>query len=98
MKTIRLFLNEIQYSEKYNKKLIVFWYWDNISKDLKPITFERYLTSIKDNFSVIIKHDNDEEVNIPWHRILRVTYIMNDREVTVWERTKKLNGLQNEPN
>ena len=98
MKSIRPFLNEVQYSGKYNYHYVTIYYWDNVSKELKPVPYNRYMTATKDYFSFTWMNDKGYEIQIPFHRVLRVTEyqsenVFNTKEKTIWERTEKLNSL-----
>ena len=84
--------------DKYND--IKLWYWENVTKDLKPVEFRTYLAADKDAFGFSInkqeiEHDDtNEDVDftkvfdstIPYHRILRIT----ENDIVIWERSEQL--------
>lgn len=89
-------LNEIEWSGKWNYHYVVIYYWDNVTKSLKPTVFSRYMNATKDNFSYTWLDDNGYDISIPFHRIMRITLYnsgLNATEMTIWERTNRLNEL-----
>lgn len=60
-------------------------YWDNVSKSLKEVDFKEMVFTAGNNFSFEREVDG-ELINIPFHRIRRVT----KNGAAIWERTKKL--------
>ena len=101
MRSIKIFLNEVLYSGKFNYHYVVIYYWCNVKKELKPVPYNRYLNATKDYFGFTWLNEEGKDITIPYHRILRVTDltttgIVSGREVTIWERTDRLNKLMSE--
>ena len=78
MITIKDLLNKIKWDKRENPEEYIICYYDRILKKLIHINFKDL--KIKDDYIILIK--DNEEINIPLHRIRKV---MKKGKV-VWER------------
>ena len=106
MKTIKTIIQNILWTKQEKYNVIKLWYWENVTKELKPVEFQTYLSSEKDDFGFNInkkeieQDDCNEDVDIekvfdstiPYHRVLRIT----ENDNVIWERTYRLNKLNEE--
>jgi len=78
MITIKNLLNKIKWDKRENPNQYIIFYFDRIEKELMQIPY----TKIKRLEGIFMVLNNEEETNIPLHRIKRV--MKND--IVVWER------------
>jgi uncharacterized protein (UPF0248 family) len=78
MQPISDLLNKIKWDKRENPKEYSIFYFDRILKTLIEIPYTK-IKRIEGSFMVL---DNEEESNIPLHRIKRVT---KNKDI-VWER------------
>jgi len=78
MQPIQNLLNKIKWDKRENPEHYLILYYDRILKKLIKIPYNK-IKRIEDNFMIL---DNEEESNIPLHRVKKV---MKD-EIVVWER------------
>ena len=78
MQTISDLLNKIKWDKRENPELYSIFYFDRILKKLIEIPYTK-IKKVEGSFMVL---DNEEESNIPLHRIKKVT----KNNVVVWER------------
>ena len=78
MITIKNLLNKIKWDKRENPNQYIIFYFDRIEKELTQIPY----TKIKRLEGIFMVLNNEEETNIPLHRIKRV--MKND--IVVWER------------
>ena len=78
MITIKDLLNKIKWDKKENPEDYVISYYDRIVNKLVHLKFKEI--QIKDTYIILIKED--EEINIPLHRIRKVAKKGN----VIWER------------
>ena len=71
-------LNKIKWDKRENPKEYIIFYYDRILKKLIPIPYTK-IKKLEGSFMVL---DNEEESNIPLHRIRKVA----KNNVVVWER------------
>lgn len=80
MQPIHELLNKIKWDKREDPKLYSIFYFDRILKQLIKIPYTK-IKRIEGSFMII---DNEEESNIPLHRIKKVT----KNNIVVWERKK----------
>jgi uncharacterized protein (UPF0248 family) len=80
MITIRNFLNKIKWDKNLNPDDHTIYYLDRISKTLKKVKYSDIIRT--EGTFIIIRDDKGEEINIPMHRVRRVT----NKKVIVWQR------------
>ena len=78
MQPISDLLNKIKWDKRENPKQYSIFYFDRILKELIEIPYTK-IKRIEGSFMVL---NNEEESNIPLHRIKRVT----KNKDSVWER------------
>ena len=78
MQPIHELLNKIKWDKRENPEQYSIFYFDRILNKLIKIPYTK-IKRIEDNFMVL---DNEEESNIPLHRIKKVM----KNNVVVWER------------
>ena len=78
MRPIHELLNQIKWDRRENPDDYLIFYYDRILKKLIPIPYNK-IKSIEGSFMVL---DNEEESNIPLHRIRKVA----KNNAFVWER------------
>lgn len=79
MQPIKPLLNRIKWDKRENPEQYSIFYFDRISKTLIKINYVD-IKRFEDNF--IIVNRNNEEVNIPMHRIKKV----KKDEKIIWKR------------
>lgn len=79
MQPIHELLNKIKWDKRENPEEYSIYHFDRISKTLIKINYID-IKRFEDNFIIIER--NNEEVNIPMHRIKKVT----KKDFVVWER------------
>ena len=82
MQTIKDLLNKIKLDKRENPKIYSIFYFDRIIKKLNKFPF---INIKKLEGSFIIIERNNEEINVPMHRIRKVTR----NNIIVWERKIK---------
>ena len=82
MQPIKSLLNKIKWDKREDPEQYSIFYFDRISKNLIEL---KYNDIKKINGTFIIVERNDEEVNIPTHRIREV----RKNNKIVWKRKKK---------
>ena len=78
MQPIQDLLNKIKWDKREDPKLYSIFYFDRVLKKLIKIPYNK-IKRIEGSFMVL---DNEEESNIPMHRIKKVA----KDNVVVWER------------
>ncbi|MBI2654443.1 DUF504 domain-containing protein [Candidatus Woesearchaeota archaeon] len=78
MITIKDLLNKIKWDKRENPEQYTLFYFDRIQKTLIKIPYTK-IKKLEGSFMVL---DNEEETNIPLHRIKKVA----KDNVVVWER------------
>ncbi len=78
MQPIQDLLNKIKWDKRENPEQYSIFYHDHILNKLIQIPYNK-IKRIEDNFMVL---DNEEESNIPLHRIKKV----EKNDAVVWER------------
>ena len=78
MQPIHELLNKIKWDKRENPDDYLIFYYDRILKKLIQIPYNK-IKRIEGSFMVL---DNEEESNVPLHRIKRV----EKNNVVVWER------------
>lgn len=78
MLPIHHLLNKIRWDKRKNPEEYVIFYYDRILNKLIPIPYTK-IKRLEGSFMVL---DNEEETNIPLHRIKKVT----KNNVVVWDR------------
>lgn len=78
MLPIHQLLNKIKWDKRENPREYTILYFDRIKKDLIKIPYTK-IKRLEGGFMVL---DNEEESNIPLHRIKKVT----KNDVVVWKR------------
>lgn len=78
MQTIKSFINKIKWDKRENPEDYALFYYDRILDRLVELPYGKIL-KLEGNFMII---DNEEESNIPLHRVKKV---MKQGKV-VWER------------
>ena len=78
MQPIHELLNKIKWDKRENPEQYSIFYFDRILNKLIKIPYTK-IKRIEDNFMVL---DNEEESNIPLHRIKKVA----KDNIVVWER------------
>lgn len=73
------FLNKIKWDKRENPDSYSFFYMDRIENNYKEINFKDIIR-IEGNFIIIIK--DNEEVNIPLHRIK----FIKKKGIVIWKR------------
>ncbi len=79
MQPIQDLLNKIKWDKRENPKQYSIFYFDRISKNLIKINYND-IKRMEGSFIIIEK--NNEEVNVPMHRIRKVA----KNNIVVWER------------
>jgi|TARA_Y100000310_G_scaffold53186_2_gene48785 uncharacterized protein (UPF0248 family) len=78
MQPIHELLNKIKWDERENPKEYSIFYYDRILKELIKIPYKK-IKRIDGSFMVL---DNEEESNIPLHRIKKISR----NNILVWHR------------
>lgn len=78
MITIKDLLNKIKWGKRENPEQYLIFYFDRVLNKLIELPYTK-IKRLEGSFMVL---DNDEETNIPLHRIKKVT----KNNVVVWER------------
>jgi len=78
MQPIHELLNKIKWDKRENPEQYSIFYFDRILKKLIKIPYNK-IKMIEGSFMIL---DNEEESNIPLHRIKKVT----KDDIVVWER------------
>ena len=78
MQPIKELLNKIKWDKKENPEQYSIFYFDRILKKLIEISYNK-IKKIEGSFMVV---DNEDESNVPLHRIKKVT----KDNVVVWEK------------
>ncbi|MDP3765761.1 MAG: DUF504 domain-containing protein [Nanoarchaeota archaeon] len=78
MITIKILLNKIKWDERESPEQYSIFYYDRILDKLMSIPYKK-IKKLEGSFMVL---DNEEESNIPLHRIKKVM----KNKVVVWER------------
>ncbi len=78
MQPIQDLLNKIKWDKRENPKEYSIFYYDRVLKKLIEIPYTK-IKKLEGSFMIL---DNEEESNIPLHRIRKVT----KSNIVVWER------------
>ena len=78
MQPIQDLLNKIKWDKRENPNKYTIFYLDRIKKELVQIPYTK-MKRLEGSFMVL---DNEEETNIPLHRIKKVT----KNNAVIWER------------
>jgi len=79
MITIKALINKIKWDSKENPDQYSLYYLDRVENKYKEIKYNEIL-KVEGNFLIIIR--DDEETNIPLHRIK----IVKKKGMTIWKR------------
>jgi len=78
MQTIKDLLNKIKWDKRENPSKYSIFYFDRVLKKLMQIPYKK-IKKLEGSFMIL---DNEEESNIPLHRVKKVM----KNNVVVWER------------